>query len=406
VNTRKLAGKISRGALALALLLAGIARAGEAPIKIGILGPFTGSLGFNAEEMKKGMLLALDDVNGKGGLFGRKVELVFGDTEAKPDVGVAAVKKMITRDKVLVVGGGYASSVNIATTEVCEREKTPVVVAIAISPTITSRGFKYVFRTSPDSQMMLDGTNRWLAEVKKPKKVAFLMENSDYGRDAEKIWSGVAKRLGAEELAHLYFQIGDTDFSTQITKLKQLNPDVTFSISSTVEAALIQKQAREQSFVTQWIGAGGHFTAAFFQMAGASAQFAMGNSLEPTLATKDPVVADFVQRYVAKYSGARPGVFSSQGYDNLMVILDGIRRAGAPTGDLQADRDRVRAALEATDLKLTQGPIKFDARGQVVTLKPQVVQVGLVGREPKLSIVYPPEKATVPYAAPLPWDKR
>jgi branched-chain amino acid transport system substrate-binding protein len=406
VNTRRLAGKFSRGALALALLLVGMARAEEAPIKIGILGPFTGSLAFNGEEMKKGMLLALDDVNAKGGLFGRKVELVFGDTEAKPDVGVAAVKKMITRDKVLAVGGGYASSVNIATTEVCEREKTPVVVAIAISPTITSRGFKYVFRTSPDSQMFLDGTNRWLAEVKKPKKVAFLMENSDYGRDAEKIWSAVAKSIGAEEVAHLYFQIGDTDFSTQITKLKQLNPDVTFSIASTVEAALIQKQAKEQSFATQWIGAGGHFTAAYFKMAGASAQFAMGNSLEPTLATKDPVVAEFVRRYEAKNSGARPGVFSGQGYDNLMVILDGIRRAGKPTGDLEADRDRVRTALATTDMKLTQGQVKFDARGQVVTVKPYVVQVTLAGAEPKLSIVYPPEKATAAYAAPLPWDKR
>lgn len=397
---------ISRAALALALLLPWAAKAEEPPIKIGILGPFTGSLAFNAEEMKKGMLLALDDVNSKGGLFGRKVDLVFGDTEAKPDVGVAAVKKMITRDKVLVVGGGYASSVNIATSEVCEREKTPVVVAIAISPTITGRGFKYVFRTSPDSHMFLDGTNRWLAEVRKPKTVAFLMENSDYGRDGEKIWSSVAKSIGAQELAHLYFQMGDTDFTTQITKLKQLNPDVTFSIASTVEAALIQKQAKEQSFATQWIGAGGHFTAAYFKMAGSAAQFAMGNSLEPTLATKDPVVADFVKRYEAKFAGARPGVFSGQGYDNLMVILEGVRRAGKPTGDLQADRDRVRAALEQTDMNLTQGRVKFDARGQVVTVKPYVVQVKLAGGEPGLSIVFPPEKATTPYAAPLPWDKR
>lgn len=406
MNTRKLAGKISRGVLALAVLLAGMATRAEEPIKIGILGPFTGSLAFNAEDMKKGMLLALDDVNAKGGLFGRKVELVFGDTEAKPDVGVAAVKKMITRDKVLVVGGGYASSVNIATTEVCEREKTPVVVAIAISPTITSRGFKYVFRTSPDSHMFLDGTNKWLAEVKKPKTVAFLMENSDYGRDGEKIWSAVAKSIGAQELARLYFQIGDTDFTTQITKLKQLNPDVTFSISSTVEAALIQKQAKEQSFVTQWIGAGGHFTAAYFKMAGTAAQFSMGNSLEPSLAVKDPIVADFVKRYEAKYEGARAGIFSGQGYDNLMVILDAIRRAGKPTGDLQADRDRVRDALTATDLRLTQGQIKFDGRGQVVTVKPYVVQVQLAAGEPKLSIVYPPEKATTPYAVPVAWEKR
>ena len=88
-------------------------------IKIGILGPFTGSLAFNADEMKKGMLLALDEVNAKGGLFGKKIEIVFGDTECKPDKGLAAVKKLVTRDNVLVVGGGYCSSVNIAASVFC-----------------------------------------------------------------------------------------------------------------------------------------------------------------------------------------------------------------------------------------------------------------------------------------------
>lgn len=405
MNSMKLAGWFSRAVLALSLLV-GVARADSAPIKIGIIGPFTGSVAFNGEEMRKGMLLALDEVNAKGGLFGRKVELVFGDTEAKPDVGVAVVKKLITRDKVLVVGGGYASSVNIATTEVCEREKTPAVVAIAISPTITNRGFKYVFRTSPNSLMFLEGANRWVKDVKKPKTVAFLMENTDYGRDAEKIWTALAKEIGAQELAHLYYQIGDTDFTTQITKLKQLNPELTFSIGSTVEQSLIQKQAREQNFVTQWFGAGGHFTEAFFKMLGPTARYAMGNSIEPNLALKDPVTADFVKRYEAKYKGARAGVFSSQGYDNLKVIFDAIERAGNPSGDLQKDRDRVRDALVRTDLKLTQGQIKFDEHGQVVTVKPYVVQVKLVGNEPTLAIVYPPERATAAYEAPVAWEKR
>ena len=109
-------------------------------IKIGILGPFTGSLAFNGGEMKKGMMLALDEINAGGGLFGQKIELIFGDTECKPDKGLSVVKKLVTQDNVLVVGGGYCSSVNIATSEFCHFEETPVVVAIAISPTVTNRG--------------------------------------------------------------------------------------------------------------------------------------------------------------------------------------------------------------------------------------------------------------------------
>ena len=376
------------------------------PIPIGILGPFTGSLAFNAEEMKKGMILAVDEVNAKGGIFGRKIELIFGDTEAKPDKGVAAVKKLITRDKVLVVGGGYASSVNIATSEVCQNEKTPVVVAIAISPTITNRGFDYVFRTSPNSPQFLAGMNDWLEKVKKPKTVAFLMENTDYGRDGEKIWSATSKKLGAKELAHLYFEIGDTDFTTQISKLKQLKPEVTFNIASTTEASLIQKQAKELNFVTQWIGVGGQFTEAYFKMSGTACQYAMGSSLEPTLAMKNPIVADFVKRYEAKYQMARPGIFSSQGYDNIMVIIDAIKRTGKLTADLKKDRNAIRDTLGKTSIELTQGKIEFDKNGQVYTVIPSPVQVHLTDGKPKLSIIYPPDRAGASYQEPLPWDKR
>ena len=377
------------------------------PIKIGILGPFTGSLAFNAGEMKKGMELALEEFNAQGGLFGRKIELIYADTEAKPDKGLAAVKKLVTSDKVLVVGGGYASSVNIATSEFCHFEKTPAVVAIAISPTITSRGYDYVFRTSPSSPMFLEGVNQWLADVKKPKTVAFFMENSDYGRDGQKIWEAQCEKIGAKVMDRLYFEIGDTDFTAPITKLKGLNPDVVFNIASTTEAALIQKQAKELNFITQWIGVGGQFTEAFFKMTGSVSEFAMGSSLEPTKAMKDQKTAAFVNAFQKKFPDSRPGLFSSQGYDNLWVTLDATKRAGEPTGDLAKDRTRIRDALVSTDMKLSQGQIKFDKTGQVYTVFPSPVQVQLdKDCKPDTQIIYPPDRSAASYQTPIPWDKR
>jgi branched-chain amino acid transport system substrate-binding protein len=376
-------------------------------IKIGILGPFSGSLAFNGGEMKKGMMLALDDINAGGGLFGQQIDLIFGDTECKPDKGLAAVKKLVTQDDVLVVGGGYCSSVNIATSEFCQFEEVPVVVAIAISPTITNRGYDYVFRTSPNSPMFLEGMNKWLAEVKKPKTVAFFMENSDYGRDGQKIWDAQCKKIGAKALAELYFEIGNTDFTASISKLKDLNPDVVFNIASTTEAALIQKQAKELNFVTQWIGVGGQFTEAYFKMTGPVSEYAMGSSLEPTKAMKDPVTAAFVNAFVKKYPDSRPGIFSSQGYDNLMVISDAIKRAGKPTGKLAEDRKKIQAALVDTDMKLSQGQIKFGKDGQVFTVIPSVVQVQLdKDCNPDTQIIFPPERAASSYQEPLPWSQR
>jgi len=396
--------------LALALYLiafgAGTVSAAE-KIKIGILGPFSGSLAFNGGEMKKGMMLALDDINAGGGLFGRQIDLIFGDTECKPDKGLAVAKKLVTQDDVLVVGGGYCSSVNIATSEFCQFEEVPVVVAIAISPTITNRGYDYVFRTSPNSPMFLEGMNKWLAEVKKPKTVAFFMENSDYGRDGQKIWEAQCKKIGAKVLAELYFEIGNTDFTASISKLKDLKPEVVFNIASTTEAALIQKQAKELNFVTQWIGVGGQFTEAYFNMTGPVSEYAMGSSLEPTKAMKDPVTAAFVNAYVKKYPDSRPGIFSSQGYDNLMVISDAIKRAGKPTGKLAEDRKKIQAALVDTDMKLSQGQVKFGKDGQVFTVIPSVVQVQLdKDCKPDTQIIFPPERAASNYQEPLPWSQR
>ena len=342
-----------------------------------------------------------------GGIFGQQIDLIFGDTECKPDKGLAAVKKLVTQDDVLVVGGGYCSSVNIATSEFCQFEEVPVVVAIAISPTITSRGYDYVFRTSPNSPMFLEGMNKWLAEVKKPKTVAFFMENSDYGRDGQKIWEAQCKKIGAKVLAELYFEIGNTDFTASISKLKDLKPEVVFNIASTTEAALIQKQARELNFVTQWIGVGGQFTEAYFTMTGPVSEYAMGASLEPTKAMKDPVTAAFVNAYVKKYPDSRPGIFSSQGYDNLMVISDAIKRAGKPTGKLAEDRKKIQAALVDTDMKLSQGQIKFGKDGQVVTVIPSVVQVQLdKDCKPDTQIIFPPARAASNYQEPLPWSQR
>ena len=79
----------------------------------------------------------------------------------------------------------------------------------------------------------------------------------------------------------------------------------------------LQKQAKELNYHTQWIGVGGQFTEAYFKMTGPISEYAMGSSLEPTKAMKDPVTAAFVNAYLKKYPGSRPGIFSSQGFDNL-----------------------------------------------------------------------------------------
>ncbi|MCB2192536.1 MAG: hypothetical protein KQI62_13280, partial [Deltaproteobacteria bacterium] len=109
----------------------------------------------------------------------------------------------------------------------------------------------------------------------------------------------------------------------------------------------------------------------------------------------------------AKYPGSRPGIFSSQGYDNIMVILDAVKRAGKPSGDLAKDRAKIKGALVSTDMKLSQGTIKFGKDGQVNTVFPSVVQVQLDDKcKPDTQIIYPMERAAAKYENPKPWSER
>ncbi|MBU0733768.1 MAG: ABC transporter substrate-binding protein, partial [Proteobacteria bacterium] len=191
------------------------------------------------------------------------------------------------------------------------------------------------------------------------------------------------------------------------SKLKNLNPDVVFNIASTTEAALIQKQAKELDYSTQWIGVGGQFTQAYFEMTGPISEYAMGSSLEPTKAMKDPVTAAFVNAFLKKYPGSRPGIFSSQGYDNLNVILEAVKGAGNPSGNLAKDRLKIQGVLAKTDMKLSQGKIKFGKDGQVYTVVPSVVQVQLDENcKPDTQIIFPTERAASAYQEPKPWSER
>jgi len=378
--------------------------AAEEPIKIGFIGPFTGPAAYNGGDMKKGAEIAVEEINARGGIGGKEIKLIYGDTESKPSEGVSVVKKLITRDKVLMVTGGYHSSVNIATSEVCERSKVPFVVAVAISPTITERGFEYIVRSCPDSRQWTTCMANWTLETLKPEKIGMLLENTDYGRDGGKIFSSV---IGAEKVvATEYFNIGDTDFTTQLSKLKALNPPVVYIVGSTTEIALIFKQCRELDFTTQWVDMGGAFTAAFYEMAGKDCLYYVGNGIDPSLAPEGTLAAEFHKKYKKKY-GEKSGIFSAQGYDAVLVTVEAIKRASPLTGDLQKDREKIKNVLREVSVTGVQGPIKFNEQGQQYTIPLNIIQIqpGPEG-EPTPTIISPPELATHEYMPPLPWKER
>ena len=199
--------------------------AAKCPIKIGGLAPLSapGAVG-GGEAMRDAMMFAERDINADGGVLGCKVKVVIADTEGLPEKASAIMEKLITQDGVVAVGGGYHSSVGVASKDVANNRKVPVVFAETWNDTITGDKQKYIFRIAPLSSWA--SATLWKAALLVPnvKKVAILTENTDYGIPAaEETTKGL--KSGGVSAVTFGVDIGTQDYSGIVERIKAVDPD-------------------------------------------------------------------------------------------------------------------------------------------------------------------------------------
>src|SRR5512136_699870 len=163
----------------LGLILGGVGLAGA--VKVGVVLPLTGAEAKFGEIEKRSFDMALEEINAKGGIKGEPLELIVEDDTGRPDVGRSVVEKLITKDKVVMVGGGYSSSVTYAVAGVCQQNKMPFLVNTGAADNITSSGWDYIFRLNPPVSEYAGAIESMLTEVIKPKTVGILHENTLFG---------------------------------------------------------------------------------------------------------------------------------------------------------------------------------------------------------------------------------
>jgi branched-chain amino acid transport system substrate-binding protein len=201
------------------------AEAANCPIKIGGLAPLSapGAVG-GGEGMRAAMLIAEKDINASGGVLGCDIKVIIADTEGLPEKASAIMEKLITQDGVVAVAGGYHSSVGVASKDVADNRKIPVVFAETWNDTITGDKQKYIFRIAPLSSWA--SATLWKTALLAPnvKKVAILTENTDYGIPAaEETAKGLAS--GGAEAVTFSVDIGTQDYAGIVERMKAENPD-------------------------------------------------------------------------------------------------------------------------------------------------------------------------------------
>jgi branched-chain amino acid transport system substrate-binding protein len=349
------------------LTLVAAAAHAEDTVKIGVIQPLTGSVAYNGTTDVNGIKLALSEINAKGGVLGKKVELVIEDGQCKPANSVNAAEKLAQRDKVVGLIGAFCSSATAAIMPVAQSNKIPLITGVSSAPGLTEKGNPWFFRATETDALLAKSFAKILANQLKLKKVAYIGVNDDFGRGSVDEFEKQMTALGATTAMKEYFEHGTSDFYTLLTKLKASGADGVFVSAETQDGSTFVKQKAELGLLIKVFGVGSWATADFMQLAGSAAN-GIYAAVPYASTMKTPKNETFVKAYEAQYK-APPGKYSAAGYNSLNILVDAIARAQS------TDADKIRAALLNTDYEGPNGHFRFDAKGQATGFTVVLVQL-------------------------------
>ncbi len=367
-------------------------------VKVGIVLPLTGAEAKFGEIEKQSIEMAVEEINKKGGIKGEKLELIIEDDTGRPEVGRSVVEKLINKDKVVMVGGGYSSSVTYAVAGVAQQNQITFLVNTGSADNITTSGWDYIFRLNPPVSEYAGAIESLLTEVIKPQTAVILHENSLFGTSGAKSFEATCQKLGYKVLLKQGYEAGGIDFKPVLVRVKQLNPDIVYMVSYIMDASLLMKQAKELKLTPKmFIGGAAGFTMPEFKK---NAGMASEKVISATLwyqNLKYPGAKEYYDRYVAKYA-SETEYHGAEAYAAAYVIGDVLKRTKSFSN---AD---IKQALSETNMMTVFGPVKFTSYGKFKNQNklPTYVVQWIDG---KLELVWPADLASKKFVFPVPWLK-
>lgn len=335
-----------RTVLAAALFAAGFALHGHAaaaePIRIGLVTALSGQSALAGEAITRGLTVAIDEINAKGGLLGgRKLELVRRDDEANPAKGVVAARELIFKEKVAVLFGGLDTPVSMAIVPVVNQEKVPFVGPWAAGTGITKNGANpnYAFRVSAVDEIVNVGMLEYAQKTFKSGKFGMILVNNPWGESNEKGLQAALAAKGLKPVGVEKFEPNDVDIVPQLTRLKAAGADTLFMVGNVGPSAQVVKSLDRMGWqvpiVSHWGPAGGRFT----ELAGPNGKNVHFVQTYSFFGKQSPVGEKVIAALKAKYPAIKgpdditPAVGVANAYDGMMLAALAIQAAGSTDGD-------------------------------------------------------------------------
>jgi branched-chain amino acid transport system substrate-binding protein len=330
---------MSRVLFAFALLVSFSASAQET-IKIGLITALSGQSARAGEAITRGLAVAIDELNAKGGALGKKFELVRRDDEATPGKGVIAARELLFKEKVTVLFGGLDTPVSLAIVPIMNEAKLPFMGPWAAGTPITRNGARenYVFRVSAVDEIVDKAMLQYSQRTFNAKNCGMILVNNPWGESNEKGLTAALAAKGMKAAGIEKFDGNDVDVVPQLTRLKAAGADCLFLVGNVGPSAQVVKSLDRMGWkppiVSHWGPAGGRFT----ELAGPSAPSVHFVQTYSFFGKQSPVGEKVLKALMAKYPDIKgagdvtPAVGVANAYDAMMLTGLAIQAAGKLDG--------------------------------------------------------------------------
>jgi len=383
-------------------------------IQIGAVYPLSGAVASTGQNIKKGIDMAVEDINASGGVLGKKIEIVYGDSQGDPKIGMSEAERLMTQGNVPVMLGAYQSGVTEVISQVAEKNATPLLSAISTADVLTTRGYKYFFRMAPTNMMYLRDMVQYVVDWNAKshsnlKTVAIIADNTLLGQETAKWGKYWADKQGLSVIKVILYTRDAADLSSEVVTLKSAKPDVLMVDPYVSDAILLVKTMHEQGFKPKIMisKATGVIDPNFLKNLKSQAE-GITTAVEWNKGMSKG--KDINQKFEAKYGISMNG-HSAEAYTAVWVLKTAIEQAG------EANRDKIRAALANLKIekKFPNGPeimlpydkISFEAielAGQQHLNQNVNATLGIAQiRGDEYKTVWPFSVAEVQPVVPLPW---
>jgi branched-chain amino acid transport system substrate-binding protein len=367
-------------------------------VKIGTILPLSGAAAQLGKNSKKSIDMAVEEINANGGiksLGGAKLEIIYGDSQGKPQVGVSEAERLLSDKDIVLLNGAWQSGVTLPASEVAERNKKVWLAPVSSDDSVTARGFKYVFRLADTSTMRVEGQIDFLNHLNSIdpiKTVALVYENTAWGQGVANSWKEKLPAAGFEVVLEEGYDGNAAELTPVATKVKKAKPDVVLMVSYLKDATLLTKAFTEQKVEPKAFVAtsGGYADAEYLKNVG-NAPLGFFDIAAWEADVNRPFSKETNEKFNKKYGHDMNGEMVKE-YVAIYTIADVLERAGS------VDSEKVREAFASSNI--VEGPtqmyakkVNFDETGTLPEPGLVFIQFQEVDGKVERVTIYPKEDA-------------